>query len=659
MPKLREKLRRPGTNHALLPPYYTGSNIISHEHTGARAAARRNTAAGGHTDTVRRQITMECLPRMPKGHRELPLPLVPLEARSSGARSSGAWCACNKVSQKRQPSHTNSSSQEHAQTKVGGTLVGLSLVLQLAVPIGAVPLPTCLGWCNQWTCDMDACLACGPSKGCEYLSPPPPANPGHCGHTYQPCSQTKCCVSEGDRCFKKAGKVFAMCRPHSQLLNCGKDGDDWECPDSSPLPPRSPSPPMTPPPPPSPGKYKQCWSGHLDEQEVPCELPNFGCFRRRGKRFAQCRPLVTPCIDNPESDWVCPGWSLAPPDPPTRPPPLPARPPPSSPPQPPPPCVLKYKDCWDHDSNVPRCCESPQFLGNRGLTDFACYRRKDINYAQCRPLPQDGPCVSDERWECSVAPPPSPPRPPWPPSPPPMPPLPPPDYPPGLAPSPRRPAPSQPPSPPPLKPPFGPSLSVDAALAMISTSADSPTMILVLAGCFAGGFAVVLPFACYLGRRCRRLRRSPSKSEPSAIQRTPCTGGPATATDRAVGEKQKKQTGRCAPKQKTKAGKGRRCKEHAKLSVVDEDEIIDAVPELTENPSRSGKQSKPGKGKRNGHTKLCGADDDERTEPSLQTAEPVVRPEEATSKETTASEAPFPDNNYPTLLLPPRDDFTV
>ena len=147
------------------------------------------------------------------------------------------------------------------------------------------PPPSCADWCNQYTCQQDECSSCGPRLGC--FEPPHPPNPP-----------------------------------------------------PSPSPQSPPPPPPEPPPPPTPcpAAREACW-----EQPLRCcSTPGWGCFRRVGLQYAQCRvvPTDTPCVDTEK--WECPGWHLpneVPPLPPVSPAPLPRPPhvyPPPSPPPPPP-----------------------------------------------------------------------------------------------------------------------------------------------------------------------------------------------------------------------------------------------------------------------------------------------------------------------------------
>ena len=115
-------------------------------------------------------------------------------------------------------------------------------------------------------------------------------------------------------------------------------------------------------------------------------------------------------------------------------PPRPRPPPPSPSPSPPPPtCFEAHGACFQW----PRCCKTEE---------WGCFRRKDLQYAQCRELPPDG-CVSDDVWECPGwrLPGEEPPLPPHPPTPPPPPP-------PRPPPPPPPPPPPSPPEPPPAPP---------------------------------------------------------------------------------------------------------------------------------------------------------------------------------------------------------------
>ena len=287
----------------------------------------------------------------------------------------------------------------------------------------------CLEWCNQWTCDTVECSAC---PRCNPAPPPPPFNPGGCGGEYEQCFWSRCCLSSEFVCLQRNGKHFAMCRPRKS--DCGPS-TMWQCPRVGPPPPKLPSPPSAPSPPlpPVPHSppscvqgYQRCWSG-LPHQRSACCMPDgnrdFGCYRKTGRLFAQCRPLVNYCIST--AAWTCPGWDSPPPapprqpilplpPPPPQPPPPPSLPPPSVPsPQPPPPCMHKYGNCWDAARKQRGCCASPQPEADH-FRDFACYRREGRQFAQCRPLPI-GPdnrtyCEdTGDGWLCPEMPPPTPP----------------------------------------------------------------------------------------------------------------------------------------------------------------------------------------------------------------------------------------------------------
>lgn len=60
---------------------------------------------------------------------------------------------------------------------------------------------------------------------------------------------------------------------------------------------------LTPPSPPAPcaDNYKEC----LHAPDHCCTDPAFGCYKRSGRHFAMCRPLVGDCHDG---TWLCPGW---------------------------------------------------------------------------------------------------------------------------------------------------------------------------------------------------------------------------------------------------------------------------------------------------------------------------------------------------------------
>ena len=66
-------------------------------------------------------------------------------------------------------------------------------------------------------------------------------------------------------------------------------------------PPSPPFPPPSPPPPCPTQSYGNCLTSHC------CvDSSKYGCYKRPTKQYAQCRPLVSNCVDT--ADWLCPGW---------------------------------------------------------------------------------------------------------------------------------------------------------------------------------------------------------------------------------------------------------------------------------------------------------------------------------------------------------------
>lgn len=143
--------------------------------------------------------------------------------------------------------------------------------------------------------------------------------------------ESRCCEDPSHTCFRKRGARgspfgYAVCLP-----SCPEDGE-WDCevlirsdrivPDaSSPpsTPPDStPRPPSPPPSRPCSARYETCWLTHC------CKSTLDGCYRRRGKQFAMCKPLPSGgaafCEDAQDSLWQCPRWLIPPPDLPALPP---------------------------------------------------------------------------------------------------------------------------------------------------------------------------------------------------------------------------------------------------------------------------------------------------------------------------------------------------
>ena len=310
---------------------------------------------------------------------------------------------------------------------------------------GSTPAST---GCNEYTCALEwggtnvqpSCATCDfctppPSPPAPPAQPPlppaPPYTPGFCSHTWENCFYSRCCVSRSAGCYKKADKSFAQCRPVPFNAPCVSDST-WKCPSEwispppVPLPP--PLPPRPPPPPPCAEAFQDC------QLSLCCNNPyGFACFKRAGRRFAQCRPKKGfydkqgHCQDS--SDWQCPSYFIPPPQIPAPPaPPLPAPPPPPSSPSL---CDAgPYESCLateydgtpllsaDGSDFPPMVCCRPDGRGR----PFVCRQRLGAKFAMCRPAEADGSCVPDSDWGCAPSPPPMPPMPPPPPSPPPSPP---------------------------------------------------------------------------------------------------------------------------------------------------------------------------------------------------------------------------------------------
>jgi hypothetical protein len=116
--------------------------------------------------------------------------------------------------------------------------------------------------------------------------------------------------------------MFAQCRPTVQHQKAGKcfDDDDWQCPQSwmaiVPHYTAVPRPHLevhvahacTDPTP----KFGNCF------ESLCCEDKRFGCFKRDGVEYAQCRPSVSKtCTDT--DDWLCPSSWITPAGKPTKP----------------------------------------------------------------------------------------------------------------------------------------------------------------------------------------------------------------------------------------------------------------------------------------------------------------------------------------------------
>ena len=269
------------------------------------------------------------------------------------------------------------------------SLVTVAAFLRSAARGVVRDVPNCEDWCSKWTCGLIACSLCGLEHGCGRWSeasihikrcsawctdmtcneldcsectaedgcPRPPSPPDPPPHPSPPpipplpppppctqsivgmsCIESRCCEEPSQTCFRKRGARgspygYAVC-----LTTCPED-PEWDCevlvrpesiasdnaqppqtpPDSTPLPP------CPPPSPPCSARYETCWLTHC------CNSPLDGCYRRRGKQFAMCKPLpsggVAFCEDAHDAAWQCPGWQFPPPNPPMTPPGKPRIPP--------------------------------------------------------------------------------------------------------------------------------------------------------------------------------------------------------------------------------------------------------------------------------------------------------------------------------------------
>jgi hypothetical protein len=61
--------------------------------------------------------------------------------------------------------------------------------------------------------------------------PPPAAPPDVCAATFRNCLAGRCCRAPRDGCFRRVGKLWAMCKPMAAGGEeaCG-DSEEWLCP---------------------------------------------------------------------------------------------------------------------------------------------------------------------------------------------------------------------------------------------------------------------------------------------------------------------------------------------------------------------------------------------------------------------------------------------
>jgi len=217
----------------------------------------------------------------------------------------------------------------------------------------------CSHWCNIETCDEADCLDCQEREGCPRppsspsappspepppmppATPPPPCTGTQIGQT---CMYTHCCQDPEHTCFRKTGRRgtpygYATCR-----LTCPVDGT-YDCEILFAPPPYPPARPPAPQSMEAPQSQFQSPTGAKTSIAMPwarnascaamyqncfnsrcCQVRLAGCFRRKGKQFAMCKPLLPlgqQCFGDDPRDpvhWQCPGWYIPPPSPPTLPP---------------------------------------------------------------------------------------------------------------------------------------------------------------------------------------------------------------------------------------------------------------------------------------------------------------------------------------------------
>lgn len=161
-----------------------------------------------------------------------------------------------------------------------------------------------------------------------------PAVTAECAAAYANCLNSTCCANGNFGCYKREGVQFAMCKPVPET-GCA-DQDGWQCPGWENCD----------------GKYEACTASKC------CSDPNFGCFKRPTRSYAQCRPKSPDGACTDTADWRCPGWEL---------------------------CTGRYEACQSTN-----CCSD---------ATFTCYRKHGA-YAQCMPT---GSCTPGTDGECTEA----------------------------------------------------------------------------------------------------------------------------------------------------------------------------------------------------------------------------------------------------------------
>jgi len=90
-----------------------------------------------------------------------------------------------------------------------------------------------------------------------------------------------------------------------------------------------------------------------------CASGNFGCMKKVGRQFAQCRLLGSGGSCPHDEGWMCPGWES---------------------------CTEAHGNCISS-----KCCKDD---------GYACFRRPNNDYAQCRAISTTSACQDTSEWTC-------------------------------------------------------------------------------------------------------------------------------------------------------------------------------------------------------------------------------------------------------------------
>ena len=161
------------------------------------------------------------------------------------------------------------------------------MLLQLPLPLVLVVMPTVTSALPSCAADWGDCLEsrCCASNSCALCAPresqtarahPTPRS----GSSFNP-SHAKPSLASADVCYHRTDRNFAQCRPrhdHGGTIAC-VDDDHWLCPRWK-------------------DRVKDWGDCFAPETGRACQSPQFGCFKKRGVEFAQCRPLGPNCTDS-------------------------------------------------------------------------------------------------------------------------------------------------------------------------------------------------------------------------------------------------------------------------------------------------------------------------------------------------------------------------